>query len=158
MDSEQLNKWLTLGANVAVLAGIVLLIVELDQNHDTVRAQTRNEISQGELMLLGSMSGNKELAELLIKAGQGKELSDAERLMVTTQSESAFRLWQNVHYQGRNGLYDNEEFSKHVDTMRSVLSHSPWLVEYWCNNGQLYPAEFVAEINGLIASDSCQRQ
>ena len=155
MDYERLNRWMTLGANVAVLAGIALLIVELDQNHDTVRAQTRNEISQGELMLLSSMSGNKELTELLIRAGQGRELSDAERLMVTTQSESAFRLWQNVHYQGRNGLYDDEEFAKHVDTMRSVLSHSPWLVEYWCNNRQLYPAKFVAEIDGLISSESC---
>jgi hypothetical protein len=155
MDYERLNRWITLGANVAVLAGIALLIVELDQNHDTVRAQTRNEISQGELMLLSSMSGNKELTELLIRAGQGRELSDAERLMVTTQSESAFRLWQNVHYQGRNGLYDDEEFAKHVDTMRSVLSHSPWLVEYWCNNRQLYPAKFVAEIDGLISSESC---
>jgi hypothetical protein len=155
MDYERLNRWITLGANVAVLAGIALLIVELDQNHDTVRAQTRNEISQGELMLLSSMSGNKELTELLIRAGQGRELSDAERLMVTTQSESAFRLWQNVHYQGRNGLYDDEEFAKHVDTMRSVLSHSPWLVEYWCNNRQLYPVKFVAEIDGLISSESC---
>ena len=146
---------MTLGANIAVLAGIALLIVELDQNHDTVRAQTRNEISQGELMLLSSMSSNKELAELLIRAGQGGELSDAERLMVTTQSESAFRLWQNVHYQGRNGLYDDEEFAKHVDTMRSVLSHSPWLVEYWCNNRRLYPAKFLAEIDGLIPPEAC---
>ena len=147
---------MTLGANLAVLAGIALLIVELDQNHDTVRAQTRNEISQGELTLLGSMASNKELAELLIRAGEGAELSDAERLMVAVQSESAFRLWQNVHYQGRNGLYDDEEFVKHIDTMQEVLGRSPWLVEYWCNNRQLYPAKFAAEIDGLISSEFCQ--
>lgn len=158
MDSEQLNRWLTLGANIAVLVGIVLLIVELDQNHDIVRAQTRNEISQGELTLLGSMSSNKELAELLIKAGQGIELSDAERLMVTVQSESAFRLWQNVHYQGRNGLYDEEEFEKHVETMRTVLSHSPWLIDYWCNSRQVYPTRFASEIDGLLPPDSCHHQ
>ena len=157
MDSERLNRWMTLGANVAVLAGIALLILELDQNHDTVRAQTRNEISQGELMLLGSMSSNKELVELLIRAGQGEDLSDAEQLMVNVQSESAFRLWQNVHYQGRNRLYDEEEFTKHVDTMRSVLSRSPWLVQYWCGNRQLYPAKFAAEIDSLIPSETCHR-
>lgn len=158
MESDQLNRWATLGANVAVLAGIALLIIELDQNHDTVRAQTRNEITQGELMLLGSMSGNKELSELLVTAGQGGGLTDAERLMVNTQSESAFRLWQNVHYQGRNGLYDDEEFAKHIDTMRSVLSHSPWLVQHWCDTRQLYPSEFAAEIDNLLAPKSCQVQ
>jgi hypothetical protein len=156
MESDRLNRWMTLGTNVAVLAGIALLVVELNQNHDTVRAQTRNEISQGELILLGSMSSNRDLAELLIKAGKGEELSDAERLMVVVQSESAFRLWQNVHYQGRNGLYEEEEFEKHIDTMRSVLSHSPWLIEYWCNSRQLYPSKFVAEIDGLVPAESCQ--
>ena len=156
MESDRLNRWMTLGANVAVLAGIALLIVELDQNHDTVRAQTRNEITQGELMLLGSMSGNRELSELLVTAGQGGSLTEAERLMVNTQSESAFRLWQNVHYQGRHGLYDDEEFAKHIDTMRSVLSHSPWLVQHWCDTRQLYPSEFAAEIDNLLPPESCQ--
>jgi hypothetical protein len=147
---------MTLGANIAVLAGIALLIVELDQNHDIVRAQTRNEISQGELILLSSMSSNKELVELLIRAGQGEDLTDAERRMVSVQSESVFRLWQNVHYQGRNGLYDEEEFEKHVDTMRSVLGRSPWLVIYWCDSRLIYPHKFVAEIDGLIPTGSCK--
>ena len=158
MDSDRLNRWMTLGANVAVLVGIALLIVELGQNHDSARAQTRNEITQGELSLLSSMSGNKELVELLMKAGQGEELSDVEQYMVVVHSESTFRLWQNVHYQGRNGLYDDEEFSKHIDTMRSVISHSPWLVEYWCINHVLYPSKYVAEIDGLIPSESCRFQ
>ena len=39
MDSDRLNKWLTLGANLGVLTGIILLILELDQNADLMRAQ-----------------------------------------------------------------------------------------------------------------------
>ena len=146
---------MTLGANIAVLAGIGILIFELDQNHDSARSQTRNEITQGELSLLGTMSGNKELVKLLMKAGHGEELSGAEQYMVVVHSESTFRLWQNVHYQGRNGLYDDEEFVKHIDTMRSVLRNSPWLVDYWRVNHALYPSNFVAEIDGLITSESC---
>ena len=101
-------------------------------------------------MVLGSISGNREIAELLVKAGHGGNLTDAERLMVATQSESIFRLWQNVHYQGRNGLYDDEEFARHVDTMRAVLGRSQWLVRYWCQSRQIYPSQFAAEIDGLI--------
>lgn len=156
MNSEQLNRWLTLGANLAVLVGIGLLILELDQNHDMMRAQTRSEISQHELTLLGSMAGDKELVELLIKAGQKGDLSEAEQFMVVTQSESAFRLWQNVHYQGRSGLYDQEEFQKHVETMRNVIGNSPWLVDYWCSSRALYPEEFASEIDGLVPANSCQ--
>ena len=39
MDSDRLNRWLTLGANVGVLVGIILLIVEIGQNTDMLRAQ-----------------------------------------------------------------------------------------------------------------------
>ena len=42
MESERLNRWLTLGANLGVLVGILLLVFELNQNRDLVRAQTEN--------------------------------------------------------------------------------------------------------------------
>ena len=37
--SEVINRWLALGANVGVLVGLALLIVELGQNSDLLRAQ-----------------------------------------------------------------------------------------------------------------------
>lgn len=39
MKSDRLNRWLTLGANLGVLVGIILLIIELDQNQDMLQAQ-----------------------------------------------------------------------------------------------------------------------
>jgi len=34
MDFDRLNKWLTLGANLGVLLGILLLVVEVRQNQE----------------------------------------------------------------------------------------------------------------------------
>ena len=39
MDSDRLNRWLTLGANLGVLVGLVVLIVEIGQNTEMMRAQ-----------------------------------------------------------------------------------------------------------------------
>ena len=39
MDSDRLNRWLTLVANVGVLIGIILILIELDQNAELMRAQ-----------------------------------------------------------------------------------------------------------------------
>ncbi len=39
MDTDRLNRWLTLGANLGVLTGIILIIIELNQNADLMRAQ-----------------------------------------------------------------------------------------------------------------------
>jgi hypothetical protein len=45
MDSDRINRWLTLGANVGVLVGIILLVLELNQNSVLMRAQIFNDLS-----------------------------------------------------------------------------------------------------------------
>ena len=39
MKWDSVNRWLTLGANIGVLVGIILILTELDQNADLMRAQ-----------------------------------------------------------------------------------------------------------------------
>jgi hypothetical protein len=39
MDSDKVNRWLTFGANIGVLVGIILILIELNQNSDLMRAQ-----------------------------------------------------------------------------------------------------------------------
>ncbi len=39
MKADSLNRWLTLSANIGVVIGLILLLIELDQNSDLVRAQ-----------------------------------------------------------------------------------------------------------------------
>ena len=39
MKSDKINRWLTLAANIGVLVGIVVLIVEIGQNTELMRAQ-----------------------------------------------------------------------------------------------------------------------
>ena len=39
MESDKVNRWLTLGANIGVLVGIILILIELNQNSDLMRAQ-----------------------------------------------------------------------------------------------------------------------
>lgn len=43
MDSNRLNQWLTLGANIGVLVGLIILIVEIGQNTEMMRAQMSQE-------------------------------------------------------------------------------------------------------------------
>ena len=39
LDSTRLNRWLTLGANFGVLVGIILILIELNQNAEMMRLQ-----------------------------------------------------------------------------------------------------------------------
>ena len=99
MDSDQLNRWLTLGANLGVLVGIVLLLVELDQNRDMMRAQTRHQLATALVELQIETGTNQQLVELLQRADDGEELTSAERRQVGYRFNALIRYWENVHYQ-----------------------------------------------------------
>jgi hypothetical protein len=110
MEADKVNRWLTLGANVGVLIGIMLLIVELDQNREMVRAQTRNDISQqlsNRLLVIGSDS---QVANLKRRAETGEELTADEEHQYFLQFVANMHDWENIHYQYRHGTFDESEF------------------------------------------------
>ena len=155
MDSDRLNRWLTLGANIGVLVGIILLILELDQNRDMMRAQTRNEISRAGLDMLAGWSGNPALADAIVRANSGEDLSPSEQFMIRARSETVFRLWENIHYQYRQGLYDESEFNASISTFSRILSQQPSLINAWCETSTMYSVEFADQLQSLLPDDAC---
>ena len=119
-------------------------------------AQTRNEISRGVVELLNAPSTSVELADAWAKARQGETLTPAQGVMLETFSESIFRFWENSHYQYRQGLYAEEEFSKHLDTIIGLVSGDAALMTWWCANQSLYSAAFAEHLNQRLDMQSCR--
>ena len=155
MDKDRLNRWLTLGANLGVLVGIILLIFELDQNREMMRAQTRNEISVGIVDLLSQVATDTQLASLLRRADSGEDLTPDEYVQYEHRSAAMFRYFENVHYQYRLGLYDEAEFSKQKEAWRSYFAVGKMRVALWCDYRETTSAEFMAEIDSLLPTKSC---
>jgi len=156
MQSDRLNRWLTLGANVGVLIGIILLIAELNQNRELMRAQTRNELARGLTDVLNPTVHSPEFADLLVRANAGERLTPSEAARIAMRSELTYRYWENVHYQYRQGLYDDSEFSRHADTMAYVISNNLSLQTYWCEQRMLYSVPFMEFIDELDARLQCE--
>jgi hypothetical protein len=64
-----------------------------------------------------------------------------------------FATWQNVHYQYRNGLYDEEEFRVARVGLKVRLSR-PGVAAMWCDTEEQYSREFVAEVERLLPPGS----
>ena len=152
---EQLNRWLTLGANVGVLIGILLLVFELSQNRDLMRSQIRNELSQGVIDILRLRSENEQLATIIFKAENGEELSPLEQSRYTSFFRAFFRYVANVHYQYRNGLYDDSEYIVQRDAWKAYLQSDKPLVEVWCGYRATVSLEVQAEIDSLLSTYQC---
>jgi hypothetical protein len=67
VDSDKLNRWLTLVANVGVLIGIVLILLELNQNADMMRAQMAQSRAETRIELFRTMMDSEYWPAILTK-------------------------------------------------------------------------------------------
>ena len=155
MKSKQMNRWLTLGANIGVLIGIMLLVVELDQNREMIRAQTRNDISRQISDHLGMVANNSQLSSLKRRADAGEELSADEEQQQFLLFTANKRLWENIHYQYRHGMFEEEEFEAERTAWRYLINKDKSFVRNWCPTRKNYSPEFVAELESLLNEDVC---
>jgi len=111
MNLEKLNTWLTLSANVGVIAGIVFLAYELGQNREMMRAQTRDSITEKLANWSLEISTDPIAAQILVNGNRGEELNleTGEQAAYNLMVQSNFRLWENEWYQYQIGL-----FAEHV--------------------------------------------
>jgi hypothetical protein len=154
MKLDQLNRWLTLAANLGVLLGIFLIIAELRQNARITQAQTRNDVSTELLDLLTPVYTDPQLADLLNRAEAGDDLNDVEAAQFRYRAQTMFRYWENVHYQYRVGLYDEAEFSNQEAAWRIFMTRQPY-IELWCAQRATFSAEFVAAFDTLLPDQGC---
>ncbi len=155
MDLDKLNRWLFFGANLGVLAGIVLLAFELEQNREMMRAQTRNEVAAQIVDLLSEVASNPELARLLGRAESGEPPKDEEETVrFQHRALAMLRYFENVHYQYRHGMYDEEEFSAQEDAWRRFVRDAAY-VSIWCSWRETFSPEFRMAFETLFSTQRC---
>ncbi len=142
-------------ANCGVLAGILLLAYELNQNRQMMEAQTRTALAQGIIDILTSHSSDEATSTLIRRGDADDNLSADEQVRYRRFVIAQFRYHENVHYQYRIGLYDEAEYLAHRATWQNVVFSQPGIVDIFCSTrGNLSPA-FVAEIEGLLTTYTC---
>jgi hypothetical protein len=107
---ERINQWLTLVANLGVIAGIVFLAYEIQQNTAAVRSSTYQSWNE---------SGNSyfdfvaEHAQDLARIGQYSDpaqLSSAEQYSFMANAFKNFNTWETTFLQHRAGALDDDVF------------------------------------------------
>lgn len=155
MDSDRLNKWLTLAANIGVIAGIVFLAIEIRQNSDAVRAQTRTQLSEQVMELLSVNMNDHEYASVLMRGNSVEELSPVEEYQYYRHRSAWLSHWINVVYQYEMGMYDESEFALQVSTIRAHMEIFPGLKVHWCDNRYTTPKSLIKAIEGEQPGEYC---
>ena len=153
MDSDRLNRWLTLGANIAVLVGILFLAAEISQNTDMMRTQihqSRAELSMNEA---ASWYNSPYIPDLLAKLRRGDELSEVELERYDYLLRGLHRNLDNQMRQFREGfLGDNTPRSVRQGLMAEIVPIKA-ARENWARTKGSFSDEYIDLVDSILAEN-----
>lgn len=155
LTARNVTRMLALGANLGALLGVIVLIFELQQNRELMRAQVRHDLSAGIVEIAEGAAQSPQLAEALRLARTDEPLTDTQAYQVRLYFNGLYRYWEDVHYQYRADLYDDDEFLSQREAWRSSVSGSRHSRDYWCEARLQYSPEFREEIDALLPPSAC---
>ena len=177
MDSDRLNRWLTLVANIGVLIGLALLVIEIRQSNLLALAEIEQTRSDSLLqwrrewvtddhivpMLLErtSILPRDKFMPLNIAERQAaietmlNELDPSTRMRMRFFLNTSFWDYENLHAQYRRGLISEEYWTERV--VAGILQDAPaWKA---ANGGSLLVGrqEFIDEVERLLEENPSGR-
>jgi len=150
MKKIELGQLLTILANVGVIAGILLLAYELDQNRRMTQAQTRSAVSDQLSNLVFEEINTPGMVDVVLKTQAGEPLTPREQLLFDRRQTAYWRYRENVHYQYRNGLYEDSEYLAQREVWIRILNGTEADRAEWCRRQGQHSPEFVSEMNSLL--------
>ena len=156
MKSARLNRWLTLGANIGVLIGIVLLLIELDQNSDLLKAQVHQARADAHVgHRLNDVESEKWTAIRMKLAENGyprdvtsvEVLTPEELLRLRDHKAARHTDLDNLHYQYQQGYLDEEYYQYRV--VCAIRRNAPYWQKFGTFRTNSRPT-FRAEIERIM--------
>jgi hypothetical protein len=116
MNTDNLNRWLTLCANIGVVIGIMFLALELQQNNKLLKSQaqetqalsiqTATTLDQDFLLVIAADSALAETWHTYLRTPD--TLTEVERLQASFLMGSLLRRLEGVYLQERLGSISEE--------------------------------------------------
>ena len=149
MDTEKLNRWLTLGANFGVLVGIIFLAIEVSQNNDHLRQQSFQTWVAAN-MQLSMATLNPGRAEMFTRGfTDSAELSEDSWIAFAYWNVGFMQMAQAMNYLYESGSLDRALWESEVDRARLILA-LPGVRQWWDAGGR---TQFTPDFVELMESE-----
>lgn len=149
MKKRDLGQLIGVLANLGVIAGIVFLGVELQQNNEFLEAQARADRRDiGREAALRTLN-NPDLRSATRKALNGVPLNDDEAFLLDLENQATLRDWGYLYRETQVGSLELEELDA-AGWRRAFCVRAPGLRDYWARTKDTEDPAFVAWMEGTI--------
>ena len=150
MNSEKLNSWLSLVANFGVIAGLILLVFEMRQNTQMMRAQISQSRTETAMSEQQATYNSDHIPALIVKVNRGDDLSEEDLVRYRSYLRSFNRNMDNQLWQ-----YNHELLGENIPrsmrmAVRAVIGRSNTSMEIWEQQKIQYTQEYVDFVEEAI--------
>ncbi len=143
MKKIALGQTITILANLGVIAGIVFLGYELQQNNELLTAQAR--VARHDLRSTDSTRvffENPDMAKLVVKIEKNEPLTDDETYIAERFYEQTLLNWQFIFVEFQRGLLEPADIQ--VAGWRAYFYGFPSMPDFWDQQKNIhYRPDFV---------------
>ena len=154
MDKERLNFLFQLLSVGAVIAGLIFVAVEISQNNEMMRTQIRNEMTLAQI----ENTRFRQTPEMLALAVKARDtnygFTPEEEMLWDLWIRSTARMWENMHYQQRLGLYDLDEAVANRAIWTVAFTQDEYFRNFWQQSKGDFSASFQQEIDSVILREN----
>lgn len=154
--SDRINSWLSLIANLAILVGIVLVLIELNQNTQHLRLQLRDQINsrmyENNRALL---SGDAAVSAIAKSVTDPESLTYREFRIVDAHLINVINEWEDRFLLYQAGLVGAPDWKEEVDRDVSWDFGNRFAKRWWREAGApfvegAYEGEFALHVDAAI--------
>ena len=147
---DTLSKWLQIGANLGILAGLVLVAIQMEQNSDLVRLQLIRQETDSLIAAEQAYVG-EQFADTWAKQYSDPEsltLAEMRILESNLWSQSLYRWWKNYELYER-GLVSEEDWQTPIVSDANYIFNSLYAQAWW-NVNKTPPTHFPQELIDFV--------
>jgi len=151
LASEKIKSWLTFGANLGVIVGLVLLIIEIRQNTEMMQAQinqSRTEAAQSEQQ---AVFNSEYMPAIMVKRDNREQLTDEELHRYQAYVRSFSRNMDNQLWQYNQGLLGENIPRSIRGAVRAVIGSHELNIQVWDEQKYGFTDEYVEFVDDAIS-------
>ena len=127
-------------ANLGVIAGIVFLGLEMQQNNEALDIQSRLEREGWHRVAMARRVQNPDLIRALAKARRGEALTDEDAIVLELEGQATLIDWMLVFRLVDDGVVERSSIP--ISVWRDIFQ-DPGFSDVWTKTKHWYSEEFV---------------
>lgn len=139
----------SLGA-IGVVVSLIYLAIQIQRNTSAIRANTAQQVTNRGGEIAEAVATQADLADIQRRGlVEPDSLTAAEKFRFSHIMNSIFRAYENMDYQHRIGLLDDDIWTGLDNNLKKVVKQ-PGFREWWRSAGDGYNQEFQNRINAIV--------